>query len=306
MAVVFVDIILLVFGFDTPLAITLGAIATATAPAATLMVVRQYKAKGPVTNILLPVVALDDAVGLIVFSISLSIAKALASGAALTVKAMLIEPCIEIFGSLIIGAVIGFIMTFCMRFFKSRANRNMVTICAVFLGSALADMLGMSQLLLCMAIGAIFANFSDLADTVLGLSEQWTPPLFLLFFVISGAELDLAVLPSVGLLGILYIVFRSLGKYLGAFFGAKIVKAEKNIQKYLGVSLLPQAGVAIGMSQIVITALPQYGDKIRAVVLTATLIYEFVGPLLTKLALTKAGEIEKQPSRFKRKKATAE
>ena len=292
MATILVDVVLLLFGFDVPLTITLGAIATATAPAATLMVVRQYKAKGPITNILLPVVALDDAVGLIVFSISLSIAKMWNIGNISMLK-MIGEPIVEILGSLAVGAAIGLMITICMRFFKSSANRLMLSLAAVLLGVSLADMWGLSSLLLCMMIGAIMANLYAGYERILNLVDGWTPALFMLFFVISGAELNLSVLPKVGLIGILYIIVRSLGKYIGAFLGATIEKCNYSIRKYLGITLLPQAGVAIGMSQIVITALPEYGESIRAVVLCATLVYELVGPLLTKLVLTKAGEIKK-------------
>lgn len=282
------------FGFDAPLAFTLGAIATATAPAATLLVVRQYNAKGPVTNMLLPVVALDDAIGLILFSIMLSISQVLANGTELTFSGMVLEPLKEIALSLLIGSVLGFIMTFAIHFFKSRANRTCVVICFVLVGVALADILNLSSLLLCMMISAIFVNFSRNSSQVMECCDRWTPPIFLLFFVLSGAELDITVLPTVGILGVVYLVARSLGKYFGAYIGASAVKADPVIRKYLGFSLLPQAGVAIGMSLMVVDKLPQYGKEIRAVVLAATLIYELVGPLVTKIALTKAGEIPKK------------
>ena len=292
-AVAFVDVALILAGFPVPLAITLGAIATATAPAATLMVVRPYIAHGPVTNMLLPVVALDDAIGLIVFSISLSIAKMWGAGGGVELSEMILEPAIEIFGSLLVGSAIGLVMTFCMRFFKSRANRLMLAICAVLMGTALAEMWNLSSLLLCMMIGAMMANLYKDYELLLKVTDAWTPALFMLFFVTSGAELNLSVLPQVGMLGVLYLVFRSLGKYIGAYLGSWIAKTHPNIRKYLGVALLPQAGVAIGMSQIVISALPEFGEQIRAVVLCATLVYELVGPLLTKVVLVRAGEIEK-------------
>ena len=290
---VVVDLVLaLVFG-NTGVAICLGAIATATAPAATLMVVRQYNAKGPVSDILMPVVALDDAIGLIIFSVSISVAKIMFSGSAINVGLMLLEPLMEIFFSLLAGAAIGGLLTLCLGFFHSRNNRLTAIIAAVFLGTAVAEIFHLSSLLLCMAIGAMMTNLYRDSDKMIDVTEHWTPVVLLLFFVISGAELDLMVIPTVGLLGVLYLVSRSLGKYFGAFFGAKMVKADKNIQKYLGVALLPQAGVAIGMSQIVVATLPpEYGTKIRAVVLCATLVYELVGPLLTKLVLTMAGEIK--------------
>ncbi len=302
-AVLLVDVTLIAFGFELPVALTLGAIATATAPAATLMVVRQYKAKGEVTNTLLPVVAMDDAIGLMVFSISIAIASSISSGEQMGVVSMLIKPMLEIVMSLLTGAVIGFLVALCMRFFKSRANRLCICIAAVILGVGLAKRFELSDLLLCMAIGAVFVNMRDDAHNILDGTDAWTPPLFMLFFVISGAELDLAVLPAVGLLGILYLVARSLGKYFGAYLGATVVKASPNIRKYLGITLLPQAGVAIGMAQMAMSVLPEHGSQIQAVVLCATLVYELVGPVLTKMALIKCGEIissEKKADKLKK------
>lgn len=282
-------------GFDLPLALTLGAIATATAPAATLLVVRQYNARGPVTNILLPVVALDDAIGLILFSIMLSISQVLAKGTALTFEAMVLEPLKEIGLSLAIGFGLGLAMTFAIRFFKSRANRTTVIICFILIGTALADLLDLSSLLLCMMISAVFVNLSKDSAPVMECCDRWTPPLFLIFFVISGAELDISVLPTVGILGVIYLLSRSAGKYFGAWLGSTVVHEDHNIRKYLGFTLLPQAGVAIGMSLIVAEKFAEYGKEIRAVVLAATLVYELIGPLLTKIALSKAGEIPKVP-----------
>lgn len=293
-ATLLVDLALLLFQFPAPVAITLGAIATATAPAATLMVVKQYNAKGPVTDMLLPVVALDDAVGLMVFSVSIAIARALGGGGEISFQTVALEPLLEIFGSLAVGALIGFIMTACLRFFLSRANRLCLILCAVFAGTAIAEIANLSALLLCMSIGVVLANCHIEHQRVMDVEEHWTAPLFMLFFVISGAELDLSALPAVGLLGLVYLVMRSAGKIGGAWLGATITKSNKNIRKFLGITLLPQAGVAIGMAQLAVTNLPaEYGNKIRTVVLAATLIYEMVGPLLTKMALTKAGEIAK-------------
>ena len=297
--VALVDLALWLFGYDVPLAITLGAIATATAPAATLMVVRQYKAKGPLTNMLLPVVAMDDAIGLMVYSISLTMAKALSSGQAITSRTMLVEPLLEIGLSLIVGVAIGFLTSLAMRFFRSKGNRLSICIASVLLGVALAKAYHLSDLLLCMAIGAAVVNLREDSSELMDHTDAWTPPLFMLFFVISGAELNIAMLPSVGVLGTIYILVRSLGKYTGAALGARIVKAPQTIQKYLGITLLPQAGVAIGMAQVASTALPKYGATIHAVVLCATLIYELLGPVATKIALTKAGEIAVKPKKSK-------
>ncbi len=288
---ILVDAVLLIFGFDVPIAITLGAIAAATAPAATLMVVRQYNAKGPVTDTLLPVVAGDDAIGLIIFSLSLSIARALSMKESLTFTNAFLNPLWEIFLSLIVGAIIGFLLSLSMKLFKSRANRISLIIASIFGCVALSQLFNLSSLLACMMIGAMYANICHDIEPVMESYDRWTPPLFLLFFVISGAELDISLIISVGAMGIIYLITRSLGKYLGAMIGAHIVNADKNIKKYLGLTLLPQAGVAVGMAQIAITALPAYGASIRTIVLCATLIYELIGPIITKAALTKAGEI---------------
>ncbi|MGI6150414.1 MAG: cation:proton antiporter [Christensenellales bacterium] len=294
LAAALVIVALLVFGFDTPLALTLGAIATATAPAATLMVVRQYRAKGRMTSMLLSVVALDDAIGLGMFAILLAVSRSLATDAMPTVMNMLVQPIAEIAFSLAIGFAIGCAMSFCFRFFRSRANKLSIVVACVLLGVALAEILHLSALLLCMSIGAAMVNLRNDADSIIEQTDRWTPPLFMLFFVISGAQLDLGVLSGVGLLGAIYILARSAGKYFGTYFGARLVKAEEKIQKYLGITLLPQAGVAIGMAQVVITELPMYGEQIRAVVLCATLIYELFGPVLTRIALMKAGEVPKE------------
>lgn len=291
LAAALVDIVLCVCGFNTSESIILGAIATATAPAATLMVVRQYKAKGELTNTLLPVVAMDDAVGLVVFSVSSAVASTLSSGGPVSVYSMAVKPLIEIVLSLASGSLLGLLISVSMRFFHSRSNKLMICIAGVVLGEAVANQFGLSDLLVCMSVGAVFANLRDDALDVMDLCDGWTPPLFMLFFVISGAELDLAALPTVGVLGLIYIVVRALGKYFGAYLGAVVVKANPNIRRYLGITLLPQAGVAIGMAQMALATMPEFGARIQAVVLAATLIYELVGPVATKIALTKAGEI---------------
>lgn len=293
-ASLFVTVAVALFGFDMPMALALGAIAAATAPATTLLVAKQYNANGPVTRMLLPVVAMDDAICIILFSVMTSIASVLATGAELSVFDMIMDPVREIGLSLLVGAAMGFVVALCSKFFKSRANRSSVIICSIFLCVALADKFQLSSLLVCMMNSAIMVNFSKEADKMLDVCDRWTPPLFLLFFVISGAELNLSVLKQIGIIGVIYLVARTAGKYIGATTGSAIVKAEKNIIKYLGLTLIPQAGVAIAMSQLVITVLPMYGEQIRAVILTATLVYELTGPLITKAALTSAGEIKKR------------
>ncbi len=281
---------------EIPTILLLSAIATATAPAATLMVVRQYKAKGPVTDALLPVVAFDDAIGLMLFSICYSIADVVASGSALTFESAVLAPIYEIVLSVGVGSLIGYLLGLCMKFFKSRANRLCLMLTSVLLGVGLSDILGLSSLLTCMMIGAFFANTRGDSVKILDGAERWTPPLFMIFFVLSGVELDLKVIPVVGVVGIVYVVTRCLGKYFGARLGGAMTNADKNVRKYLGVALFPQAGVAIGMAQLVQAAecfSPEIKSAVLTVVLSATLIYELVGPILTKIALTRAGEIKK-------------
>ena len=282
---------------STPAILLLSAIATATAPAATLMVVRQYKARGPVTETLLPVVAFDDAIGLIVFAICFGIAKVLAGGGEISAKTIALLPLLEIALSLAVGCALGLVIALACKLFKSRANRLSVMIAVVLVAVGLCqiEILGvhMSSLLICMMVGAAFTNARKDAVIILDGAERWTPPLFMLFFVISGATLDLTIIPYIGVIGIVYIIFRSLGKYLGSFLGGVVTKADKNVKNYLGITLLPQAGVAIGMAQTVASepSLITISQSIVTVVLCATLIYEIVGPLLTKICLVKAGEI---------------
>ena len=281
-------------------AITLGAIATATAPAATLMVVRQYKAKGPLVDILLPIVALDDAVGLIVFAVSFGIAKAMNVGA-FDMVSILVNPLLEIVCSLALGAVMGWLLTQLEKLFNSNTNRLNMTIAFVFLTAALAMQeieigpvkIGFSSLLVCMMLGTVFCNLCPLSDEIMAKADRWTSPLFAAFFVISGAELELSVFADkmIVLVGIVYIVARSLGKYLGAHYSAKLMHCQPTICKYLGIALLPQAGVALGMC-VTAKELGAEGDLIRNITLFAILIYELVGPMLTKLALIDAGEIQ--------------
>ena len=287
---------------SVPAAITLGAIATATAPAATLMVVNQYKAKGPLVDLLLPIVALDDAIGLIVFAISFGIAKTFASGAELSMISVLVNPLLEVLASLALGSLLGLLYTYIERFFHSRSKRLCVAITFVILAVSLSMLefkcpgseleLGFSSLLVCMMLGTIFCNICPSSEELMAKTDRWTAPLFVLFFVISGAELDLSVFRNLTcvLIGIVYIVFRSAGKICGAGVGSRLMKCSPSVQKWLGLTLLPQAGVALGMS-ITVAELGPEGATIRSIVLFSVLIYELVGPMLTKIALTRAGDI---------------
>ena len=317
-ATIFVDLILFVVHMAVPdkltlaQALTLGAIATATAPAATLMVVRQYKAKGPLTSLLLPIVALDDAVGLIVFAISFGIAKTLVSGT-VDLISILVNPFVEIICSLLLGAFMGWLLTQLEKMFNSNTNRLNMTIAFVFLTVALSMInfqvgpvhVGFSSLLVCMMLGTVFCNICPLSQDLMGLSDKWTSPLFALFFVISGAELELGVFTDIAIvgIGIVYIMFRCMGKYVGTFLSAKATKCEPQICKYLGITLFPQAGVALGMC----TTAMQLGDQgnlIRNITLFAVLVYEIVGPLLTKMALTAGGDIKPMSEEVKNRRQT--
>ena len=285
--------------FSLTSAIVLGAIATATAPAATLMVVKQYKAKGKLTDILLPVVALDDAVGLIIFAISFGIAKSLNTGA-VDVMGILVEPMLEIVLSLGLGALLGVLFSLCEKLFHSRSKRMAVTVTFVMLAVALSSIsfhigtvhIAFSSLLTCMMLGTIFCNMCDFSEELMARADRWTAPILILFFVISGAELELTVFKDVIiiLIGLVYILSRSAGKILGARISSQITKQDPNIIKYLGITLLPQAGVALGMA-IKASQLGPEGAIVRNITLFAVLVYEIVGPYLTKISLIKAGDI---------------
>ena len=322
-ATLFVDIALFVVYLmmpnvlNIPQVITLGAIATATAPAATLMVVRQYKAKGPLTKLLLPIVALDDAVGLIVFAVSFGIAKGMVNGGTMDLVGIIVNPLVEIVVSLILGAVMGWLLTQIEKLFNSNTNRLNMTIAFVALTAALSSQInllsihigpvhiGTSSLLVCMMLGTVFCNICPLSEDVMTRSDKWTSPLLALFFVISGAELELSVFADLAIVGIgvIYIVVRCLGKYLGSMWSAKATKCEPNICKYLGITLFPQAGVALGMCTLAME-LGEPGKLIRNITLFAILIYEILGPLMTRWALTKAGDIKPMEEHVKNRRQT--
>lgn len=322
-ATLFVDIALFVVYLmmpnvlNIPQVITLGAIATATAPAATLMVVRQYKAKGPLTKLLLPIVALDDAVGLIVFAVSFGIAKGMVNGGTMDLVGIIVNPLVEIVVSLILGAVMGWLLTQIEKLFNSNTNRLNMTIAFVALTAALSSQINMlsihigpvhigtSSLLVCMMLGTVFCNICPLSEDVMTRSDKWTSPLLALFFVISGAELELSVFADLAIVGIgvIYIVVRCLGKYLGSMWSAKATKCEPNICKYLGITLFPQAGVALGMCTLAME-LGEPGRLIRNITLFAILIYEILGPLMTRWALTKAGDIKPMEEHVKNRRQT--
>ena len=325
-AMALVDIALIALHFilgpeklPLPVAITLGAIATATAPAATLMVVRQYKAKGPLTDLLLPIVALDDAVGLVVFAVSFGVAQAM-HGGALNVVSVVVNPLLEIVCSLALGAAMGSLLTLLEKLFFSNKNRLSLTIAFVMMTIALSTLeiplfgemkISFSSLLVCMMLGTMFCNLSEYSVDIMKRSEEWTAPLYAVFFVLSGAQLDLTVFryPSILLIGMVFILVRCAGKYLGAWGSATLMGCEPNVRKYLGITLFPQAGVALGMVVTAQALGQESGAMIRNIILFAVLVYELVGPLLTKQSLMAAGEVQsKHPeadyrARFEKKPA---
>ena len=324
-ATILVDIALIILHFivgadvlPLPVAITLGSIAAATAPAATLMVVRQYKAKGPLTSLLLPIVALDDAVGLVVFAVSFGIAQAM-EGGALNVISVIVNPVLEIVCSLVLGAFMGTLLTVLEKMFFSNSNRLSLTISFVIMTIALTSVkitlvggvtVSFSSLLVCMMLGTMFCNLSEYSTDIMQRSSKWTAPLYAVFFVISGSQLDLSVFryPVIILIGAVYIIVRCLGKYIGARLSSSMMHCSETVRKYLGVTLFPQAGVALGMVVSAQRLGAENGSMIRNIILFSVLVYELVGPLLTKISLERAGEITtgatdaQNRARFEKKK----
>lgn len=313
-----VDVVLVVLHFvlgeeilPLTVAIVLGAIASATAPAATLMVVRQYKAHGPLTKLLLPIVALDDAVGLVIFSVSFGIARAM-QGGNIDVISIAVNPVLEILASLVLGAVLGIVLSLIEKLFFSNSNRLSMTISFVLMTIALSYLeipvgpatVSFSSLLVCMMLGTVFCNMSEYSEDIMGRAERWTAPLNAAFFVLSGAALELSVFKNVSyvLIGVVYILARSLGKYFGARFSSSAVGCDANVRKYLGITLLPQAGVALGMCNQAQALGAFDGTIIRNVTLFGVLIYELAGPLMTRNALQAAGEIAPVPEDKKDRK----
>ncbi len=317
-----VDIVLIGFSlivgedvFPMSAAIILGAVATATAPAATLMVVKQYKAKGPLTDLLLPIVALDDAVGLVVFAISFGVAKSVDTGV-VDVVSMVVNPLLEVVFSILLGAAMGVLFTVCERYFHSNSKRMAVSVAFVMATVAISGIelsigpvhIAFSSLLACMMLGTVFCNICDFSEDLMNRADKWTAPLLVLFFVISGAELDLSVFTEgiFVLIGVVYIISRSIGKYFGAGISARATNCDKNIVKYLGITLLPQAGVALGMASQASAFGGTTGTVVKSITLFAVLIYEIVGPFLTKISLTKAGDIKPEGRVSRRDEVAAE
>lgn len=297
-AVIVVDLAMIfLFKQPIPFSIVIGSIAAATAPAATIMVIRQYKAKGPVVNTLLPVVALDDAVSIMAFGVSLAIAQTMISSENISLGLTILKPIIEIAVSLFIGFIIGLVLAYISKKARGEDELLSMVIASIFLATGIATALNVSSLLCCMALGGTISNMLYNANRVLSVVDRFTPPVFIAFFTIAGVDLKLEVLKNVGMVGIGYVVFRVLGKWLGAYLGAKLTNAPEVVQKYLGITLIPQAGVAIGLSMMAENLLPGMGVTIRTIILSATVIYELIGPVACKTALLKAGEITPKSSK---------
>lgn len=290
-AVIFVAVGIFLVTKDIQLALIMGAIAAATDPAATILVARQYKANGPVTRTLIPVVAIDDATALMSYGICVALAKAITGHISIMT---FLEPVKEIFGSLIFGILLGFIFAVLIKFYTGRGNRLAITVAMVALCVSISNIkeLSFSPLLACMAMSITLVNISNNCKVVFEQMDRMTPPIFMLFFFVTGAGMDISILPTIGIIGAVYILVRVIGKMSGAFIGAKLSHAPSVVQKYLGIGLIPQAGVAIGLAMMCGSVVPQYSKQITAIVVCGTIIYELIGPILTKIMLVKIGEIK--------------
>jgi len=282
------------YGFNQSFAfsIVIASMSAATAPAATMMVIRQYKAHGPLTRTILPVVAIDDAVGIMLFGLAMSLAKISIDSTSHSFLQMISAPIIEILGSLLLGFLLGAILTFVANRARSKEELLSTVLASIAASTGLANLLNLSPLLTCMMLGATLVNLMHNSNRVFTLVTDFTPPIYLLFFTLAGASLDLGILAQVGALGVGYVIARATGKILGAFLGAKAVNADDAVVKYLGLSLLPQGGVSIGLSIIVKQELPQFAAAITTVILFSVLVYEISGPILAKIAIEKAGEVD--------------
>lgn len=298
-AVMVVDCVMLCLGYDVTFSLAMGAIASATAAASTLMIVKQYKSKGPVTNTLLPVVALDDAVALVMFGLSMAAANVIKSHGSAPIGQLLLHPLKEIFGGLLFGFVLGIIMVYMVNLYTGRGNRLAITIMMICLCVGVSDMVGFSSLLACMMLSMVFVNLSKHRTKIYEPLERITPPIYMMFFIVSGASLDVTILASVGVVGVIYVVGRVVGKAIGAFAGAKISKAPDVVCKWLGLTLVPQEGVAIGLATSAAATLPEYGSRIRTIILCGVVVYELIGPIITKTALKMAGEITEEKKKVK-------
>ncbi|QSX04878.1 cation:proton antiporter [Sedimentibacter sp. zth1] len=295
-AIVLVSVTLIVLGFDVKLSIMLGAIAAATAPAQTIMVVNQYKAKGSLTSMLMSVVAIDDATALIGFGCATTIVKMMSSNLDTNIVLSILSPIYEIVISFIIGFVASIIMKLMFRWFRKSSNRLCIIIAFILFTYWSANVLHGSPLLACMALGGVLVNIFKEIDSIVKITDSFSPPIFMIFFVISGAGFEISALQGIGVIGLVYVVMRVIGKCIGAWAGGKLAKQEDKICKYLGPTLMPQAGVALGLIVAAGNVIPEYAPQIRVVILCSTFIYSIIGPVVAKIALEKSGEIVINPN----------
>lgn len=272
--------------------IIIASMSAATAPAGTMMVIRQFRAYGPLTKTILPVAALDDVLGIITFGISLSLAKFSIGDKTTSVPMMILSPLIEIGLSFLLGLVLGLVFTYLIKRVKSKEDTLSAIITVILLSTGLANYLGLSPLLVNMMVGGVLVNYHNNSKQVFDNINDFASPINLLFFTFAGAKLDLSVLFSIGALGIFYALSRAIGKIAGASIGAKIVKAEETVVKWLGLALLSQGGISIGLSMIVARELSGFADEIITVILFSVLVFEILGPILAKVSITKAGEVD--------------
>lgn len=290
-AIILVSVVLILCGFDKNLSIMLGAIAAATAPAQTIMVINQYRAKGSLTSMLVSVVAFDDAVALIGFGIATTIVKAMSINNDTSIVLSILSPVYEILISFVIGFLIALIMKIMFKYFQEETNKLCVTISLILMTYWLAYICHGSPLLACMFLGGVLTNIYGNIKNISEILDSFSGPILMIFFVISGAGFEISALKDIGFLGLIYVVVRVIGKMAGAWFGGKITKQEDKICKYLGPTLMPQAGVALGLIVVASSIIPEFADQIRVVILCSTFIYSIIGPVVAKLALEKAGEI---------------
>jgi len=270
-----------------------GAIASATAPAATVMVIREYKAKGTFTNTLLGVVAIDDAWCLIIFAMSLAISKAICVHMTNTLFLLkvILHAVLVIAGAFILGTIIAIVFSYISKYVRSSTDLLIYSLGFILLSVGVALSLHLSVLLSCMFLGAVFVNINLDSFKFFDAIRTIDSPLFLLFFVLAGANLEIGLLKNLGLMGLVYLIFRMIGKVMGANLGARISEASESIKKYLGWGLVPQAGVALGCALIAKSDFPNIGNMLFSTIIATTVVYELIGPICTKYALHKAGEI---------------
>jgi len=289
--VIVFSVMYFIFNRDFAFSIVIASMSAATAPAATLLVIRQYRANGPLTRTILPVVALDDIFGIMVFGISITLAKMSVSGIRPSFLNLMKDLSIEIFGSLIVGFLIGLVLTIVLKKIRVHDDLQVASLIAIGVGVGLSNLLGLSPLLTNIMIGATLVNLLHRPDKAFNSINNFVPAFYVLFFTLAGASLDLSILKSIGGIGIAYVFARGLGKYFGSLIGSLSVKAEKSVTKYMGLALLPQGGVSIGLSVLVRQQLPEYATAITTIIMFSILIYETTGPIFSKYAIKKAGEI---------------